>query len=347
MTDEKRTDFWDGAYASGDYRQHWHLSRPSTELVALIASGIAEPGARVLDAGCGAGTESVFLAQCGYRATGVDVSEQAIAIARRAAADLRAAAADDRGAPTLDLEFMVADITALPCAESTFEFINDRGVFHLFGEELRAAYAREIARVLMPGGAIALRGSRTDGTDQEPFRALSAESIERHFPDTQFYRGPVLPVSLVADHGQLDGNMVVIRKRRQPARADGGVQVQGLGGGFFKAADPKALQAWYVLHLGLPLDDNGYVDLRWRPLHRPARRAQTVWSAFSSDTTYFNPGTASHMINYRVTDLHAAITRLRADGVQVMDDVEESEYGKFGWCLDPEGNKIELWQPPE
>ncbi|MFN5191259.1 MAG: VOC family protein, partial [Burkholderiales bacterium] len=74
--------------------------------------------------------------------------------------------------------------------------------------------------------------------------------------------------------------------------------------------------------------------------------AVVVWSPFAHDTSYFEPSTASFMINYRVEDLHALLKQLREEGCQVMDKVDESEYGKFGWVVDPDGNKLELWEPP-
>lgn len=123
-------------------------------------------------------------------------------------------------------------------------------------------------------------------------------------------------------------------------------RVTGIGGIFFKATDPKALGAWYAKHLGLPVEDWGGVAFRWAGEGNPQGVGTTVWSPFAADTSYFAPSAASFMINYRVEDLRALLAVLRSEGCQVDDKVEESEYGKFGWVIDPEGNKIELWQPP-
>lgn len=120
-------------------------------------------------------------------------------------------------------------------------------------------------------------------------------------------------------------------------------RVTGFGGIFFKARDPKALAAWYREHLGLNVDDWGGAVFQWAD---DSPTGTTVWSPFKHDTEYFAPGTASFMMNFRVADLHALLAALRAEGCEVMDAVEESEYGKFGWVLDPEGNKLELWEPP-
>ncbi|RVT47440.1 VOC family protein [Rubrivivax albus] len=124
-------------------------------------------------------------------------------------------------------------------------------------------------------------------------------------------------------------------------------RVTGIGGIFFKAKDPKALAEWYRKHLGLEVEEWGGVAFRWRTEENPTGTGSTVWSPFKEDTTYFAPSSASFMVNYRVQDLHAVLAVLRAEGCAVDDKVEESEYGKFGWVLDPEGNKLELWQPPE
>lgn len=124
-------------------------------------------------------------------------------------------------------------------------------------------------------------------------------------------------------------------------------RVTGIGGIFFKSKDPAALSAWYNAHLGIDVEEWGGAVFRWKGPDNPEGAGTTTWSPFAADTTYFAPGTAGFMINYRVEDLHALLAMLRAEGVQVDDKVEESEYGKFGWVLDPEGNKIELWQPPD
>ena len=123
-------------------------------------------------------------------------------------------------------------------------------------------------------------------------------------------------------------------------------RVTGLGGIFFKASDPKATQAWYAEHLGVVPDTDGYVSFKWRERDEPERTGYTVWSPFKPDTDYFAPSERPFMVNFRVADLHALLAALRAEGVTVMDAIEESEFGKFGWILDPDGTKIELWEPP-
>ena len=121
--------------------------------------------------------------------------------------------------------------------------------------------------------------------------------------------------------------------------------VTGIGGIFFKAKDPKALAAWYQKHLGLAVEHDTMATLEWRELHAPDTIGRTVWSTFAADTKYLDPGTATFMINYRVAGLDRLLESLRQAGVTVFDTIEEYDYGRFAWCLDAEGNKIELWEP--
>jgi len=124
-------------------------------------------------------------------------------------------------------------------------------------------------------------------------------------------------------------------------------RVTGIGGVFFKSKDPKALGAWYRDHLGIEVEEWGGAAFRWASSDNPSATGTTIWSPFKEDTGYFAPSKAPFMINYRVEDLHALLAQLRREGCDVDTKVDESEYGKFGWVIDPEGNKIELWQPPE
>lgn len=120
-------------------------------------------------------------------------------------------------------------------------------------------------------------------------------------------------------------------------------KVTALGGIFFKSRDPAALAAWYAQHLGLDVDEWGGV----RFAEDERRPGYTLWSPFAADTGYFGPGIQPYMINFRVDDLDALLAQLRADGVAVDERTDSSEYGRFGWVIDPEGTRIELWQPPE
>jgi predicted enzyme related to lactoylglutathione lyase len=124
-------------------------------------------------------------------------------------------------------------------------------------------------------------------------------------------------------------------------------RVTGIGGIFFKSKDPKALAEWYKVHLGIGVEEWGGTAFHWASPDNPSGTGTTVWSPFKEDTKYFAPSEAPFMVNYRVADLHALLAVLREEGCDVDDKVDESELGKFGWVVDPEGNKLELWQPPE
>lgn len=118
-------------------------------------------------------------------------------------------------------------------------------------------------------------------------------------------------------------------------------RVTGIGGVFQRSAgEGKALQAWYAEHLGVELTDWGVKAFEWTP------GGSTVWSVFDADTEYFGRQDQAFMINFRVADLPAMLGQLRAAGVEVLEKIDESEFGKFGWAVDPEGNRFELWEPP-
>ncbi|QJD92734.1 VOC family protein [Duganella dendranthematis] len=117
-------------------------------------------------------------------------------------------------------------------------------------------------------------------------------------------------------------------------------RVTGIGGIFFQAKDPVALRAWYQKHLGIDVQVWGGAAFTWQGSET------TIWSIGESGGDHFAPSTAPFMINYRVDDLSALLQALREEGCQVLDKTDDSEYGKFGWVVDPEGNKVELWQPP-
>jgi predicted enzyme related to lactoylglutathione lyase len=110
--------------------------------------------------------------------------------------------------------------------------------------------------------------------------------------------------------------------------------ITGIGGVFFRARDREQLSAWYHDVLGLPVTDSA-----------TAKMGTTVWAAFDLETSYFGPTRQPYMVNYRVDDLDAALRRLRAAGATVGPEIDEDDYGRFAWGVDPEGNRFELWQP--
>ncbi len=123
-------------------------------------------------------------------------------------------------------------------------------------------------------------------------------------------------------------------------------RVTGIGGIFFTAKDAPSLQAWYKRHLGIDVQDWGGTAFSWADETGKPTGGTTVWSLGSADKAPFAPGTAPFMINYRVEDARALAAVLKEEGCNVLDKIEDSEYGIFAWVIDPEGNKIELWQPP-
>jgi len=122
-------------------------------------------------------------------------------------------------------------------------------------------------------------------------------------------------------------------------------RVTGIGGVFIKAKDPAKLRAWYKTHLGIDVQTWGGASFRWVDAAGVPANGKTAW--YVGDGSNFAPSDASFMINYRVADLHGLLRLLREEGCQVLAKVEQSDFGIFGWVMDPEGNKVELWQPPE
>jgi predicted enzyme related to lactoylglutathione lyase len=121
-------------------------------------------------------------------------------------------------------------------------------------------------------------------------------------------------------------------------------RVTGIGGIFFKSKDPDRLREWYGKHLGIESESWG-ATFQWREDPR-ADSGSTAWSVMPETTKYFAPSDKPFMINFRVADLTALVEQLRTEGVEIDAKLEESEFGKFGWVMDPDGNRVELWEPP-
>lgn len=117
-------------------------------------------------------------------------------------------------------------------------------------------------------------------------------------------------------------------------------KVVGLGGVFFKCEDPKKQKEWYAKHLGI--EGHGF---EWRDKDDTSVERMTVFAPFKKETDYFSPSQKDYMFNYIVEDLAGLIEQLKQEGVEVVGEILEESYGKFGWIMDPEGNKIELWEP--
>jgi len=121
-------------------------------------------------------------------------------------------------------------------------------------------------------------------------------------------------------------------------------RVTGIGGVFFKTQNPEASRDWYQKHLGIESTQYG-ATFKWMEKENPEKEGNTIWNPFPKDTNYFNPSEQSFMINYRVDNLEALLPVLEKEGVTLVGEMQSFEYGKFAWIMDPDGNKIELWEP--
>jgi predicted enzyme related to lactoylglutathione lyase len=123
-------------------------------------------------------------------------------------------------------------------------------------------------------------------------------------------------------------------------------RVTGVGGIFLKAQKPDLLAAWYQTHLGMTPAPYCGVDFEWREKESPETLGKTVWSLFPMNTEYFGPGSQQAMVNYRVDDLDGLLLKLEEAGVEIDLQRLDGEFGRFAWFVDPEGNRVELWEPP-
>lgn len=123
-------------------------------------------------------------------------------------------------------------------------------------------------------------------------------------------------------------------------------RVTGIGGVFFKSKTPEKTKAWYAKHLGIESGEHGG-GFNWREIDDPDKKGFTAWSVFDDKSNYFNPAEKEFMFNYRVENLEELMEALIAEGIETVGEIESYPYGKFGWIMDPEGRKIELWEPAD
>ena len=192
-------DYWESAYKSGEYK-HWEFSYPSPELVALVAANVPRSNARVLDVGSGGGIDGIFMAQCGFRVIGIDVSATALKIAEKRAEKVH-----------VEIDWLRGNVLELPISSETMDFIIDRGLFHLIENRDRAKYASEIFRVLKNGGKALIRGASGQSPHYQ-FNPVTEEAINRYFSSSKFKRGPVLPIPLLSVEGSMDARIVMLQK---------------------------------------------------------------------------------------------------------------------------------------
>jgi len=214
--------FWDRSYRDGSYLEHWDPPVVPAELAAVVAAGLvplalAAPGegttgrgpakgviggrsGRVLDVGCGAGVEAVFLAGLGCETVGVDSSREALARARQRAEEAGVA-----------VDWRLGSVYALPVADGWADLVLDRGCLHGIDREDRPDYAAEIERVLLPGGSLLLRGAREDD-EERGLVGIDAAELDHLFPADRFTRGPVVPITLHARADALPAVMAIVQK---------------------------------------------------------------------------------------------------------------------------------------
>jgi predicted enzyme related to lactoylglutathione lyase len=121
-------------------------------------------------------------------------------------------------------------------------------------------------------------------------------------------------------------------------------KITGIGGVFFKSKDPAAMREWYNNNFGMTSDQYG-MPFTWRKPENPDKKGYTMWNAFDDKSDYFDPSKQKYMINYRVENLEELIKDLKEQGATIVGEILKEDYGSFAWVLDPEGNKIELWEP--
>jgi ubiquinone/menaquinone biosynthesis C-methylase UbiE len=192
-------DYWENAYESEEYK-HWEFSYPSPELVALATANVPRRNARVLDVGSGGGTDAVFMAQCGFRVTGVDISAAALKIAEKRAEKAH-----------VEVDWLRGNVLELPIGDEAIDFIIDRGLFHLIEDHDQPRYASEFFRVLKNRGQALIRGASGESLHDQ-FNPITEEAIDRYFSNSKFKRGPVLPIPLFSVEGSMDARIVMLQK---------------------------------------------------------------------------------------------------------------------------------------
>jgi len=179
--------------------EHWEPIYPSPELAALVAVGVFEKDARILDVGCGGGLDAIFLAQCGFDLIGIDISPAALRVAKRRARKTK-----------VRVDWRLGDVLALPLEDEAVDFIIDRGLLHVIDNKCRSKYSSELYRVLKPHGRVLIRGA-SKKSSKERFNPITEKVIRKYFP--RFRSGPLLPIPLFSPAGALDGRIAFLTKR--------------------------------------------------------------------------------------------------------------------------------------
>jgi len=195
-------EHWLEAYRSGDHLKRWHYDHPSPELVSLVSCGLIKPGAQVLEVGCGAGTDSIYLAGAGVSVTGWDISQTAIDLAREAAREAG-----------VRVTFQRVDIFSPMVPRTSVDAVIDRGCLHNIPLEQWSEFARRVHRFLHKGsGLYFVRGSREAEVRQQIFTPLTPENLTRGFA-VRFSWGRIEPFMLLANAGLVPAAMVLMRAK--------------------------------------------------------------------------------------------------------------------------------------
>jgi ubiquinone/menaquinone biosynthesis C-methylase UbiE len=190
---------WDSDYASGNFR-HWEPDSPSPELASLVAVGLIVQNDTILDVGCGGGLDAIFLAQCGLRVVGIDLNKRALKLARERA---------DKAKVRID--WIVGSVFDLPFQDGTFDYVTDRGLFHLIEDADRPKYSSVMLRALRPGGRVVIRGASQE-MGQDRFNPITEEAVDKAFPKRKWGRGAVVPISLSSCAGTIDARLVILKR---------------------------------------------------------------------------------------------------------------------------------------
>jgi ubiquinone/menaquinone biosynthesis C-methylase UbiE len=196
---------WDLAYQSGEFK-HWESDYPSPELAALVAAGVVPKRARILDVGSGGGKDAIFMAQCGFRVVGVDISAAALKIAGKRAEDAH-----------VEVDWRRGSALDLPVEDCSVDLVTDRGLFHHLDEGERTRYAAELFRVLKVRGRALIRGAN-EVSAPDRFNPITEEAIRKHFPSSRFKKGPVLPMPLYSIVGAMESSIVMLQKSANSLR---------------------------------------------------------------------------------------------------------------------------------
>ena len=206
------------------------------------------------------------------------------------------------------------------------------GQFPDFTFKLEKTITEDGTTVLIGETSGSLNGQKNPASSFKTPAMMRIETAEGKILSAEFYADFSLPVRIAGS--------TTDSEQQKPG-------VTGIGGVFFKSKDPKNLIDWYNRHLGMQISEHAYMMFQWRDHANPALEKSTTFSIFNETSDYYAPSEKPFMINFMVNELDALMAQLKADVIQLVGEIGHYDYGNFGWIMDPEGNKIELWEPVE